>query len=201
MNFPYTKDQIRMLTQEITPEQSQYVAQVSNIFNNVAPATGSTGDQQKDDVRDICILFVNKLKAFAVKFDDASAAQGSNCGTEIGSQLRSITYIINDMCDQILRFIRNIFNIDANESVYTNLTLPIDPDPLVLINELKDCMYEMINYINSREEQFDDISVIKAIIKRQVIDICEYCFRLRLSKVNAETTAAVLQNNNLTRSF
>lgn len=176
-----SKDQIKYLTREITPEESQYVAQVSNIFNTTAGYDTNTGSPMKDEVRDIVILGLNKLKSFHVKFDETANKNPYDYCT---SEISNIRWTTGDLVDRLLPVVRGIFNIGPDETIFCRLDIPVDTDPLVLINDLKDAVYELINYIKAHEETFSDISIIRKRLEEYAVTVCEFCYRIRLAKSN-----------------
>lgn len=176
-----TKDQLKYLTREITPEESQYVAQVSQIYAKSAEY-GTCGSEEHDEVKDLVILAVNKFKAYAIKFDEVATANGVDTYNSIGDLARSVKYYINDMVDSILPTIRYIFNIDTDYQIYSNLTLPVGLDPYELINEVKEMVFELINYLKSRNDLFDDLQVLRLKFEDMSKIICDYCYKLRLAK-------------------
>ena len=127
-----TKDDLRTLTKEINPQQAEYVRGLGEIINDVrenAPELEEKG--QMDD-----IIFVAKIMAFADKFKQLHWASYNmsfhKTIDEFGDELESFK-------DAIAENIQSVIG-QFNGDEITNLLLPIQNDPIQLINELKICV-------------------------------------------------------------
>jgi len=164
---PYLdKNAIKVLTQSMNADQAAYVAGVSDILKQVDDNCPELADNKED------ILYVEKIMTFADKFkvlhwaavNDSYHKELDNFGNELESYKDAIAENIQSIIGQ--------FNPDE----FTKLTLPCGNDPLVIINELKQCVFNWfelhkddMEYEGCRNETSNFIQVIKKYI---------YIFRL-----------------------
>ena len=124
------KDAVRLITQHITPEETEYVAGIKNVIEEV----NSNENIDNDDCDDV--IFLTKIMAFADKFKNLHWA----------AKNMSYHKAIDEFCDYLEEYkdaiAENIMSIigqfDGNK--ITRLTLPIGDNPLEIINELKICL-------------------------------------------------------------
>ena len=166
-----TKEDIKNITQEISPIQAQYVRGLGEIINDVrenAPALEEKG--QLDD-----IIFVAKIMAFADKFKMLHWAAFSMAYhekiDEFGDELESVKDAISENIQSII----GQFNGDE----ITKLELPIQNDPLQLINELKICV------VNWFELHKDDMEYegCRNILSGFIEVIRRYIYLFRICKI------------------
>ena len=132
MGYIITKDQLKNITQQITPEQSEYVRGVKQILVDLQDGEYR---KPKDEIsKDI--IFVAKIMAFADKFKQLHWASYSmsyhKTIDDFGDELESFK-------DAIAENIQSVIG-QFNGDEITKLELPIQNDPIQLINELKICV-------------------------------------------------------------
>jgi len=129
---PYLdKNAIKVLTQNMNGEQAAYVAGISNIMNDIDTNNPKLAEH-KDD-----IIYVIKIMAFADKFkvlhwaalNDAYHKRLDDFGNELESYKDAVAENIQAIIGQF----------DGTE--FDKIELPLGNDPLVIINELKQCVF------------------------------------------------------------
>lgn len=130
---------IKKITDEISPEEVQYVADVKSICDDCEDC-GCDAEESED------ILYVTKIMAFADKFRVLHWTATNH----------SIHTIIDDFCkdletykDSIAENIQAICGqFTANNGMFRHIELPIGDNPLDIINQLK---MAVNNYMEKRK--------------------------------------------------
>ena len=159
------KDAVRIITQNITPEETEYVAGISNIISDL-----KNTEVDEDNCDDV--IYVAKIMAFADKFRALHWAA------------RSMSYhkALDDFYDEIEKYkdeiAENIQSIigQFTGKEFTKLELPIDDNPLSIINELKICVTNWLNLHKDEEEYIGCESLTTAFLA--VVHKYIYLFRL-----------------------
>lgn len=121
------KDAVRYITQNLTPEETEYVAGISQTLKDT-----NAPEEIKDD-----IIFVNKLIAFSDKFQNLHwAADNLSYHTSLNEFRRELEIYKDDIAENIQSIIGQF-----NGNQFTKLELPIGENPLDIINELKMCVH------------------------------------------------------------
>lgn len=126
-----SKEAVRYITQNITPEEVQYVADVKCVCDD-CKEIGCT-EQQCDD-----ILYVTKLIAFKEKFQILHwAAENMSMHKAIDEFFEELSEYIDTIAENIQSIIGQF---SANNKQFNKIELPISENPLEIINELKICV-------------------------------------------------------------
>ena len=162
------KKAIKTITQNICPEQVEYVASINDIIKDVKEKYPNIDEkEQTDDV-----IFITKIMAFTDKFKTlhwaATNMDKHKLLDELGDE-------IEEYKDAVAENIQSIIGQFSGEE-FTQITLPINNNPLDIINELKLCVNNWlelhkddIEYEGCRSLTSDFIEVIHKYI---------YLFRL-----------------------
>ncbi len=131
------KNLIKVLTKNMDPEQVSYCAGVNDICQDVNSKYPEIAENdQTDDV-----LFVSKIMAFADKFKNLHWAAA---GKSYHEALNDFGEELEEYKDSIAENIQSIIGqFDADE--FTKLELPLGNDPLVIIDQLKQCVVDWFN--------------------------------------------------------
>lgn len=124
-----SKDAVRYITQNITPEQVQYVADVKSVCQKAEDC--GCDEKQCDD-----IIYVTKIMSFSDKFKTLHWAADSmslhKCIDELLEELEEYK-------DAIAENIQGIIG-QFKASDFCKIELPVNDDALCIINELKQCV-------------------------------------------------------------
>lgn len=131
------KNSIKVLTKNMDPDQVLYCAGVNDICQDVNSKYPEIAENdQTDDV-----LFVSKIMAFADKFKNLHWAA---TGKSYHEALNDFGEELEEYKDSIAENIQSIIGqFDADE--FTKLELPLGNDPLVIIDQLKQCIVDWFN--------------------------------------------------------
>lgn len=129
---PYLdKNAIKVLTQNIDGEQAAYVTGISNVINDIDTEYPDL-TEYKDD-----ILYIVKILAFSDKFKILHWAAVNNAYHERLDEFGHELEIYKDAIAENIQAIIGQFNC----SNFDKIELPLGDDPLVIINELKQCVF------------------------------------------------------------
>ena len=120
------KDTIRYITQNITPEEAEYVQGIKSTLDDT-----KADDNNCDD-----IIYLTKLMAFIEKFKTLNW-NSSNCAYK--DTINCFVWQLEDYKTKIAEYIQSIIG-EIKGSAITKLTLPISDNPLEVINEVKICV-------------------------------------------------------------
>lgn len=123
------KKAFQVITQQMTPEEAQYVVDVQDLVQGAIGNDIDEGDA--DDV-----IFVGKVMAFADKFEALHwAARSVSYHNELGKFHAALcTYK-----DAVAENIQSIIGQFVGDT-FTRIELPMGDNPLDVINELKICL-------------------------------------------------------------
>lgn len=116
-------EDIKTITQNITPEETQYVMDVRSTLDD----TNASSENEKD------ILFLGKLIAFEQKF---RAIDLTTVNMSYKSVIQDFSWVIKDFTENISIIIQSIIG-EVQGSAISKISLPVSDNPLELINELK----------------------------------------------------------------
>lgn len=124
-----SKDAVKYITQNITPEEVQYVADIKQICDDCEDC--GCDEKQCDDV-----VYVTKIIAFADKF------RALHWAADNMSYHRALDDFCNELEEYKDAIAENIQSIIGQFSgkEFTHISLPVSNDPLEIINELKICV-------------------------------------------------------------
>jgi len=167
------KNTIKVITQNITPEQTEYVAGINDILQNIhANYPEIEENEQNDDV-----IYVAKIMAFADKFKNLHWAAANNSYHE---KLDEFWSELETYKDAVAENIQSIIGQFVGDQ-FTKLELPTGDNPLVIINELKQCVenwYALhaddMNYEGCRNATSGFLETVH-----------KYVYLFRLCKINA----------------
>lgn len=117
------KNTIRMITQNISPEEAMYVADLKQAITDTKAPT----DTQDD------IIYIVKIMAFADKFKNLHWSAPT---LSYHNAIDDFTSKLEDYKDAIAENIMSIIG-QFNANAITRIELPIGDNPLEIINELK----------------------------------------------------------------
>lgn len=121
---------VKIITQTITPQETEYVAGISNILSDL--------NDNKEVSCECCddVIYVAKIMAFCDKF---KTLHWGASNMSYHKALDEFTEIIETYKDEIAENIQSIVGQFVS-SQFTKLELPISNNPLEVINELKICV-------------------------------------------------------------
>lgn len=128
-----SKDVVRYITQNITPEQVQYVADVKEVCKQ-AEECGCDEKQCND------ILYVTKIMAFSDKFRTLHWAAES---MSLHKCIDEFIDEIEEYKDAIAENIQGVIG-QFKASDFCKIELPVNDDALCIINELKQCVHNWL---------------------------------------------------------
>ena len=168
------KEAVKAITQQITPEQAEYVRGVKQILVDLQD--GEYNKSAEDISSDI--IFVAKIMAFADKFKQlhwASATMSMHKTIdEFGDELEGFK-------DAIAENIQSIIG-QFNGDEITKLELPIQNDPLQLINEVKICV---VNWFDLHKDDME-YEGCRNILSGFLETVHRYIYLFRLCKIECK---------------
>ena len=168
------KEAVKAITQQITSEQAEYVRGVKQILVDLQD--GEYNKSAEDISSDI--IFVAKIMAFADKFKQlhwASATMSMHKTIdEFGDELEGFK-------DAIAENIQSIIG-QFNGDEITKLELPIQNDPLQLINEVKICV---VNWFDLHKDDME-YEGCRNILSGFLETIHRYIYLFRLCKIECK---------------
>ena len=163
------KNAVRIITQNITPEETEYVAGISNIITDLQNTEVS--EDNCDDV-----IYVAKIMAFADKFRTLHWAARS---MSYHKALDEFQEEIEAYKDEIAENIQSIIGQFTGKE-FTKLELPINDNPLEVINELKICVNNWLS-LHAGEDEYTGC---ESITTASLAVIHKYVYLFRLCKNN-----------------
>lgn len=164
------KDSVKTITQQITPEQAEYVRGVSEILVNLE--NGNYNKPKEEISRDI--IFIAKIMAFADKFKQLHwSAYSMSYHKSIDEFLDELETFKDDIAENIQSIIGQL---SGNE--ISRLELPLTVEPLELINELKICV---VNWFELHKEDME-YEGCRNILSGFIETIHKYVYLFRLCK-------------------
>lgn len=167
-----SKDSVKEITQQITPAQADYVRGVKQILVDLSD--GEYRKPKEEISKDI--IFVAKVMAFADKFKQLHWASYS---MDYHKTIDDFGDELEEFKDAIAENIQSIIG-QFNGDEITKLELPIQNDPLQLINEVKICV------VNWFELHKDDMEYegCRNILSSFLEVVHKYIYLFRLCKIN-----------------
>lgn len=164
------KDTVRYITQNITPEEAEYVAGIKSTIDD----TKVMGNKPEvcDDV-----IYLTKIIAFATKFKTSCTwAEGNQ---QYKSEIQNFQWTIEQYRQDISEIIQSIIGPIKGSDI-TKIELPISDNPLEVINELKQCVQ---NWFMLHK---DDIEYegARSLTSNFLSQIQKYVFIFRLCKIS-----------------
>ena len=138
------KEAVKAITQQITPEQAEYVRGIKQILVDLQD--GEYNKSAEDVSRDI--IFVAKIMAFADKFKQLHWASAT---MSMHKTIDDFGGELEEFKDAIAENIQSIIG-QFNGDEITKLELPIQNDPLQLINEVKICV---VNWFDLHKDDME----------------------------------------------
>lgn len=179
------KDDIRYISQNINPEEAQYVMGVSTILNDVGneyKARVSSNEYSHDDYKEgnekymqEDILMINKLLAYSNKFLNCTYACKSD---NYKYKIQDFQWSIKDTIDNCMKILSVKYG--QNTNLIYNLEIPSNSDPLVLLNDLKEQVFDYIakcEYADGAENY-----VLGKFLEEFLKRICSAIYDFRLAK-------------------
>ena len=165
-----SKDSVKEITQQITPAQADYVRGVKQILVDLSD--GEYRKPKEEISKDI--IFVAKVMAFTDKFKQLHWASYS---MDYHKTIDDFGDELEEFKDAIAENIQSIIG-QFNGDEITKLELPIQNDPLQLINEVKICV------VNWFELHIDDMEYegCRNILSGFLEVIHKYIYLFRLCK-------------------
>lgn len=180
------KDQLKYITQAITPDQATYVAQVSNILDNVSQNNIScnnincgVSDSKNNEMSPFedDILILNKVQAFQAKFKDIQWLLNTET---LRYKLDSLYYNCSSFLNESIPLFRSAYQYTDN--IFSTLTLPENNDVLDILNEFKDEIYSYINKKYESHNETPERLSIKQHAMQLLQDICKCLYEYRLAR-------------------
>lgn len=151
------KDTIKYITTSITPEETEYVAGVSNVYDAVANSP-VISDENSDDV-----LYIVKLHAFKYKFDMLIKTEKNQVYRK---HIQDLYFALGYYIDNATEYVQSIIGQLTND-MFKKLNLPISDNPLEVVNELKQCVNNFVDYhkddVEYKGMELMNIDIIKTI--------------------------------------
>lgn len=164
------KDTVRYITQNITPEEAEYVAGIKSTIDDTKVM------ENKPEVCDD-VIYLTKIIAFATKFKTScNWAEGNQ---QYKSEIQNFQWTIEQYRQDISEIIQSIIGTIKGSDI-TKIELPISDNPLEVINELKQCVQ---NWFMLHK---DDIEYegARSLTSNFLSQIQKYVYIFRLCKIS-----------------
>lgn len=203
-----TKEDLHYITQNITPEEAQYVAGVSTLLNDVGNEYISRyseesnisddienkeaaeviqvlakekQDKQQNTQEEVAanILILNKLLGFHAKFANAVYACKT---TAYKSLISDFEWQFKESIDECVKILKSNPYYNNINFAY-NLQIPVDSEPLTLICGLKEIIFDYLQ----TDEISTDIKTAEDRVFTKVLDnllrtVCKYIYEFRVAR-------------------
>lgn len=164
------KNTVKTITYNITPDEVEYVAGISNIIDDVKKNEDICDDNCDD------VIFVAKIMAFTEKFHNLHWAARS---MSYHTALDEFYEILSVYSDEIAENIQSVIG-QFHGNQFTKLELPINDNPLEVINELKICV---TNWFECHKDDME-YEGCRNITSGLLENIHKYVYLFRLCKIN-----------------
>ena len=168
------KEAVKAITQQITPEQVEYVRDVKQILVDLQD--GEYNKSAEDVSSDI--IFVAKIMAFADKFKQLHWASAT---MSMHKTIDDFGGELEEFKDAIAENIQSIIG-QFNGDEITKLELPIQNDPLQLINEVKICV---VNWFDLHKDDME-YEGCRNILSGFLETVHRYIYLFRLCKIECK---------------
>ena len=168
------KEAVKAITQQITPEQVEYVRGVKQILVDLQD--GEYNKSAEDISSDI--IFVAKIMAFADKFKQLHWASVT---MSMHKTIDDFGGELEEFKDAIAENIQSIIG-QFNGDEITKLELPIQNDPLQLINEVKICV---VNWFDLHKDDME-YEGCRNILSGFLETVHRYIYLFRLCKIECK---------------
>ena len=168
------KEAVKVITQQITPEQVEYVRGVKQILVDLQD--GEYNKSAEDISSDI--IFVAKIMAFADKFKQLHWASAT---MSMHKTIDDFGGELEEFKDAIAENIQSIIG-QFNGDEITKLELPIQNDPLQLINEVKICV---VNWFDLHKDDME-YEGCRNILSGFLETVHRYIYLFRLCKIECK---------------
>ena len=181
-----TKEDIKYISQNINPEEAQYVMGVSNILNDVGNEYKSrynddiTINNEKPNIPQLGnilddILIINQIIAYNAKMQSSPYV----CKTDnYKYKVQDIQWQLKDAMDQCVKILMSKYGNDY--TIIHNLEVATSCDPLVLLNDLKELIFIYLN--KAAQAECAEDYVLKNILDELLKNICKSIYECRLAK-------------------
>lgn len=168
------KESIKAITQQITPQQTEYVRGINQILIDLS--AGQYNKPKEEITNDV--IFIAKIMAFADKFKQLHwASYSMSYHTTIdnfGNELEQFKDAISENIQSIIG--------QFNGTEICKLELPIQSDPLQLINELKICV---TNWFNLHKDDME-YEGCRNILSGFLETVHRYIYLFRICKIESK---------------
>lgn len=183
-----TKDQLSQITQQITPQETEYVTSVNTLVNNIGTEEYKnnlvtlTAKSEEDatveaELRKKSIVLLNTMMAFRDKFQNL---HWSSTNMSYHKSIDEFISKFNDDIDEFAELVQGIFGQFSGGEI-VSLTLPTSEDPIENLIQLRDCIAELLKEIveiyDNKESEIlslsDKLTSIQEVIFKYI-----YLFRI-----------------------
>jgi hypothetical protein len=168
------KNTIRFITQNITPEEAEYVQGIKSTLDDTNANENNCND----------IIFLTKLLSFQTKFKTLKWA----LTTQYQQNINEFMWRLDEYVENIFMIIQSIIG-EVKGGDISKIKLPISDNPLDIINELKICLQ---NWIKCHEEDIEYKGGINA-TETFLSYVHKYIYIFRLCKVSANSYSETME--------
>ena len=156
-NFTYLpKEQVKYITQEIEPKQVQYVADIKCIGDECCKMCDPESECcckecEGRDAEELGsnVVFICKIFAFC---DKLRVLHWAATNMSYHNALDDFIKILEDYKDAIAENIQAVIGFQFKSSDFTQINLPIEDNPISVLNELKICLQ---NFLKDHEDDIE----------------------------------------------
>ena len=160
------KDAVRYITQNITPDEAEYVQGIKSTLDDT-----NANDKNSED-----IIYLTKIMAFVEKFNTLNWNSDNYAYKD---NITSFKWALETYKDNISENIQAIIG-EIKGGAITKLTLPVSDNPLEIINELKICVQNWFKY----HEEDMEYEGSRYLTSQFLSQIYKYVYLFRLSKIS-----------------
>lgn len=173
------KSQIKYITQNIQPDEAEYVLGVSALRNQAANIECCNPNCNPIDLPEE-ILLLNQLLQISNKMIDVQVGLRSQ---DYRYLVQDFQWALKDFIENFAKYIRLAYGIERE--VVMNINLPVSSDPIDQANTVKDILN---NYITQhKDSESAEYRVIVEKMKGLLVQTLDSIYKFRLASLDAKT--------------
>lgn len=171
-----TKDDIRNITQNITPQEAQYVMDINSTLDDT-----KANDKNSDD-----IIFLAKLIAFEKAFRAVDLTTTNNT---YKAYITDFSWTLKSFTEEMYQIIQSIIG-EVEGAAISQVELPVSHNPLELINEIKIMLQ---NWLEKHENDREYKGAVFT-VSQFLANVHKFIYKFRVSRISDNNYAEQIDN-------